>query len=140
MGQRPGPRVSPTNQRPVGGPPTPDGVQPSDTMQLLTATLLKQLVRNGQTRGDHVPVVRFFDPCGAATWLITEIDPDDGDTLFGLCDLGLGFPELGYVSLTELSQIRNRFHLGIERDVHFKADKPLSQYAEQARCHRRIDA
>ena len=98
-------------------------------MKLLTAPLLKQLIRNGQTRGDHIPVVKFFDPCGAATWLITEIDPDDGDTLFGLCDLGLGFPELGYVSLTELAQIRNRFDLGIERDVHFRSDKPLSEYA-----------
>ncbi len=109
-------------------------------MKLLTADLLEQLVRNGQTQSDHVPVVKFFDPCGAATWLITEIDPDDGDTLFGLCDLGLGFPELGYVSLSELAQMRNRFDLGIERDVHFKADKPLSQYAEEARSRRRIIA
>ncbi len=46
---------------------------------------------------DHLPVVKFFDPTGAATWLITEMMQDEPDILFGLCDLGLGCPELGYV-------------------------------------------
>jgi hypothetical protein len=42
--------------------------------------------------------------CGGAgaTKLLTEIDPGDDDTAFGLCDLGLGCPEVGYVSLSEL--------------------------------------
>ena len=39
-----------------------------------------------------------FTPDAGATWLLTEIDPDDHDHAFGLCDLGQGFPELGYVS------------------------------------------
>ncbi len=41
-------------------------------------------------QNDHVPVVNLFDPTGPATWLLTELDAD-GDTLFGLCDLGFGF-------------------------------------------------
>ena len=45
---------------------------------------------------DHVPVVKFFFPIGAATWLVTEMDPDENDHLFGLADLGMGFPELGW--------------------------------------------
>jgi hypothetical protein len=52
--------------------------------------------------------VKLFAPDGNATWLLTEIDPDDGDRAFGLCDLGLGEPELGYVSLAELESVRAR--------------------------------
>ena len=66
------------------------------------------------------------------------MDPTDFDTLFGLCDLGMGFPELGYVSLSELATVRNALGLHMERDLHFKADKALSQYAKEARVHQRI--
>ena len=44
---------------------------------------------------DHEPVARFFNPVGAATWLVTEIDEDD--IMFGLADLGFGSPlKLGF--------------------------------------------
>ena len=33
-------------------------------------------------------------------------DPDDEDTAFGLCDLGLGRPEVGQVSLSALAAPR----------------------------------
>ncbi|MEZ5819249.1 MAG: DUF2958 domain-containing protein [Xanthobacteraceae bacterium] len=89
---------------------------------------------------DGPPIVKLFTPDGAATWLISEADPDDADRLFGLCDLGLGFPELGYVSLAELSSVRGRLGLPVERDRHFVADKPLSVYAEEARKQGRIVA
>jgi hypothetical protein len=49
--------------------------------------------------------------------------------VFGLCDLGLGCPELGYVSLTELAAVRGRLGLPVERDCHFTSDQPLSAYA-----------
>jgi hypothetical protein len=51
---------------------------------------------------DFKLVVKLFNPCGAATWLLTELDPDDPDIGFGLCDLGLGSPELGSVRISEL--------------------------------------
>jgi hypothetical protein len=70
--------------------------------------------------------------------LLTEIDPDDTERAFGLCDLGLGFPELGYVSLAELATVRGRLGLPVERDVHFLADKPISVYAREARLAGRI--
>lgn len=89
---------------------------------------------------DGPPIVRLFTPDSAATWLISEVDPDDPDRLFGLCDLGLGFPELGYVSLAEISAVRGRLGLPVERDLHFVADKPLSAYAEEARRQGRIVA
>ena len=102
-------------------------------MILLTDDLRDRLLANGRQRDvDHVPVVTFFNPVGAGTWLITEMEPD-GDTLFGLADLGFGCPELGSCSLAELSLVRLPFGLGIERDVLFEGSYPLSVYAEAAR-------
>jgi hypothetical protein len=77
--------------------------------------------------------VKLFTPDAGATWLLTEIDPEDPDIAFGLCDLGMGFPELGNVSLSELAAIRGKLGLPVERDLHFKAKKKLSEYADEAR-------
>ena len=71
---------------------------------------------------------------------LRQADPEDDDRLLALCDLGLGYPELGYVSLAELSSVRGRLGLPVERDLHFVADKPLSAYAEEARKQGRIIA
>ncbi|MGX1100659.1 DUF2958 domain-containing protein [Amorphus sp. MBR-141] len=102
-------------------------------MILLTDNLRDRLFANGRQRDvDHVPVVKFFNPIGAGTWLITEMEPD-GDTLFGLADLGFGCPELGSFSLSELRSVRLPFGMGIERDILFEAAFPLSVYAEAAR-------
>lgn len=108
-------------------------------MILIPDDIRQRLLANGsaERETDHVPVVKLFNPCGAATWLITEMMPD-GDTLFGLCDLGIGCPELGYVSLAELESVRGPLGLGIERDLHFVARFPLSVYAEAARIAGRI--
>ncbi|SOE35329.1 DUF2958 domain-containing protein [Delftia acidovorans] len=87
---------------------------------------------------DPAPVVKLFTPDAGATWLLTEIDPDDHDHAFGLCDLGLGMPELGWVSLSALASVRGRLGLPIERDLHFRAEKRLSAYARDARLAGRI--
>ncbi|CAE7537057.1 unnamed protein product, partial [Symbiodinium sp. CCMP2456] len=55
---------------------------------------------------DFWPVVKLFCPWGAATWLLSELDPDEPDIAFGLCDLGMGSPELGSVRLSEIAAIR----------------------------------
>ncbi|MFD1983310.1 DUF2958 domain-containing protein [Mesorhizobium newzealandense] len=116
-------------------------------MQLLTQDLRNKLLANGRQqlplRGtdgeiDFMPVVKLFTPDAGATWLLTEIDPDDPDIAFGLCDLGLGCPELGSVSLSELSALRGRLGLPVERDRHFRANKPLSAYASDAQRLGRI--
>ena len=102
-------------------------------MELLTPALRARLLANGANPGDHVPVVKFFNPLGAATWLISECDAD-GDTLFGLADLGFGSPELGSVSLAEIAAVRLPLGLRLERDLHFAARHPLSVYAAAARA------
>ena len=108
-------------------------------MQLITAEIKTALLRNGAERGlDHRPALKLFNPCGAATWLITEMDPEDTDQLFGLCDMGMGFPELRYVSLREIAAVRLPMGLSIERDLHFTAKHPLSIYTAAARAEGRI--
>ena len=89
---------------------------------------------------DFKPVIKLFNPCGAATWLISELDPDT-NTMFGLCYLGqgLGEPSLGYVSLDELEDYTNAWGLGIERDIHWVAEKKLSEYASEARARGTIN-
>ncbi|WP_164155257.1 DUF2958 domain-containing protein [Sandarakinorhabdus rubra] len=87
---------------------------------------------------DPAPVVKLFTPDAGATWLLTEVDPDDEDIAFGLCDLGLGCPELGSVRLSELLSMRGRFGLPVERDLWFKSDKPISVHADLARQAGRI--
>lgn len=111
-------------------------------MDLLTPELRARLRANadaqraarrpGAGEPDPVPVVKFFDPLGAATWLATELD-SDGDTLFGLADLGFGCPELGSFSLREIAGVRLRFGLAIERDLCFATTVRLSVWADTAR-------
>ena len=87
---------------------------------------------------DAFPVLKLFCADANATWLFTESDPDDPDRFFGLCDLGLDYPELGYASLAEIKAVRGPLGLPVERDAHFVANKPLSAYAEEARAKGRI--
>lgn len=113
------------------------------SMELLTPELREQMLRNGrirleaQLRGesepDFVPVVKLFTPDAGCTWLLTELEPEEPDIAFGLCDLGMGYPELGSVSIAELLSVRGRLGLPIERDLSFRPTKTLSAYADEAR-------
>lgn len=113
-------------------------------MTLIPADLLARLAANAAAHRDAhaaraaepdpVPMVKLFSPVSAATWVATEIDRD-GDTLFGLADLGFGCPELGYFSLAEIAAVRLPFGLAVERDAHFASDQPLSRWATIARAH-----
>lgn len=81
---------------------------------------------------DPRPVVKLFNPVGSQTWLLTEIEPGTNNA-FGLCDMGQGYPELGYVSIDELAKLKLYFDMKIERDIHFEAHMTISEYADQAR-------
>jgi hypothetical protein len=91
-------------------------------MKLLTKAIEKALAKPGLTgQNAQVPICKFFNPCGAATWLIFARERgEDSDTLWCLADLGMQCVEYGTVSLSELQNIRLRFGLGIERDLHFQ--------------------
>jgi hypothetical protein len=108
-------------------------------MKLITNEQRAKLLDNGAAtaRGDERdprPIVKLFTPDANATWLLTELDPADPDRAFGLCDLGLGSPELGYVNLSELSALRGPLGLAVERDRYFTAGRPLSAYASEAQA------
>jgi hypothetical protein len=109
------------------------------TEALIPDDLLTRLIENGrfseeQDGFDPFPVVKLFTPDAAATWLLTEAYPEGSDIrLFGLCDLGLGSPELGYLMLSEIEHVRGKLGLPVERDLYFKVDHRLSAYARNAR-------
>ncbi|MDM0052961.1 DUF2958 domain-containing protein [Variovorax sp. J22R115] len=114
----------------------------------ITDAQFELLLRNGrmalayQAQGqdfDPRPVVKLFTPDAGATWLLTEIEPQ-AQIAFGLCDLGMGYPELGHVSLAGLSVVRGMMNLPIEQDLHFRATQALSAYAREARLAGRIQA
>ena len=97
--------------------------------QLITDEQRAQLLSNGRQSienpdFDPQPVVKLFTPDAPATWL--------------LCDLGQGFPELGWVSLAELEALRRPLGLPIERDLYFRARKSIGAYAREARLAGRI--
>lgn len=116
-------------------------------MKLLTSDLCKQLLLNGERQAlvkgtaselDFVPVVKLFTPDAQCTWLLTEIELENHDIAFGLCDLGMGEPELGSVSLSELARLRGRLGLPVERDHYFAATHAISIYAMAAHIAGRI--
>lgn len=106
-------------------------------MELLTNRQKELLLNNGKPENrdkDHAPVVKLFLPGTGCTWLLSELDHEEPTIAFGLCDLGMYCPELGYVSLTELKSVKSpQLRLPVERDIHFVGRYPLSVYAEAAR-------
>ena len=119
-------------------------------MMLLTKEIREKLLRHGKLRvdcqlnghdePDFVPVVKLFTPDAGCTWLLTELDPEDPDIAFGLCDLGMGCPELGSVRISEIESVRGKLGLPVERDLYFTATKTLSAYADEARARRAVCA
>jgi len=107
---------------------------------LLANGLMSRAFQERDALFDPHPAVKLFTPDAGATWLLTEVAPEEPSIAFGLCDLGLAFPELGCVSQDELATVRGRLCLPIEQDTGFRANGPLSAYAAAARSAGRIQA
>lgn len=106
---------------------------------LFTKAERVKLTRNATTRDPlSKPVVKLFNPTGNGTWLISELHEDG--TAFGLADLGMGSPEMGYIDMSELTAFRGRMGLPIERDRWFSPNKSLVAYADEAAAAGRIRA
>ena len=100
---------------------------------LTTAPERAQLLANGEARAagraiDPVPVVRLFTPDAHVTWLLAALDPADGDTAWGVCDVGIGMPALGTIKLSDLASIVGPRQQSVMRDRYFQAVRPLSEY------------
>lgn len=109
-------------------------------MKLLTKELRAQLppIYAQENAEDPMVLGKIFDPCSQWTWYLLEAGPIDEDGApceeTGLPEADVRFfayvvgfeSELGYVTLSQLQGLRNRFGLPMERDLHFRPC-PLSQ-------------
>jgi hypothetical protein len=88
--------------------------------QLSNDKLIEQIIKklkNNKNRQNAV--IHIFNPYGGGDWYLSEVT-DDG-VAFGLCDIG--YPELGYVDLEELRNIRigvAGVKLSLEMDKYFE--------------------
>ena len=103
---------------------------------LISNDIHERLIANGSRSAagediDPVPVVKLFTLDANATWLLTELDEDK--IALGLCDLGLGSPELGYVAISEIVSLRRPLGLPVERDEHYAETRPISLIVRAAR-------
>ncbi len=102
-----------------------DYILPSDEMPDLGAT---------SEESDPLMRVKLFDPTGSWTWYLSEFagpaETAPPTLAFGYVQ---GFEnELGYIDLDELSEMRGRMGLPIERDLHFTPTR-LSEIQEKER-------
>ncbi|WP_282611071.1 DUF2958 domain-containing protein [Pelagibius sp. Alg239-R121] len=82
---------------------------------------------------DHAPVVKWLCPWNGALWLLTTMDPDNEDLLYGLCDLGgNGDFDLGTISRAEAEAITGVGGQKIMPLPYFRPLATLSVYAEAA--------
>lgn len=91
---------------------------------MITKAIERKLAATPLYSTDGTPVeekevlVKFFNPTGAGTWWVFEAERlEDGDwRFFGLAEIHER--ELGYFHLSELTAIRGRFGLPVERDLY----------------------
>ncbi len=103
--------------------------------KLLTKEQIVKLKSNGSYENqdqDHVPVVMLTIPYTDCVWLISEIIPEDENIGFGLCDIGQGTPELGYVNLKELAISQKLIGMPVYNNPLFRGKYPMSAYTEAA--------
>ena len=104
-------------------------------MKLMTKELEKKfekypLYSQDGMGGKAKVLVKYFNPVGAGTWLITEGNKlENGDyEMFGYCHLGDDeMAEFGYVMLSELENLKLPFGLKVERDLYMPKDCDLIQ-------------
>ena len=112
----------PENPRTLSG----SGKQPPE--HWLPPELEEELIKEFNRPEDEktgVALVKYFTPDGSASWYLSEYYPKD-DVFYGWCDMGTGYPELGYVSRKELENIKGKMGLPIERDYHYQP-QPLHE-------------
>lgn len=91
-------------------------------MELLTEEIISKFEKHpfgsqNKREMDAEVLVKYFNPCGTGTWLITEAEREGDDwRLFGFCHLFEW--EWGYLLLSELQSLKLPFGSGIERDLY----------------------
>lgn len=103
-------------------------------MKLMTKALEKKFAKfpigSQDGRGTNAEiVVKYFNPRGAATWLITEGERcEDGDwMLYGFVRFSRGWG-WRYVSLADIESVCNPIGLGMERDLYLPDGITVNAY------------
>ena len=123
-------------------------------MKLLTTSLREKLLANGRANRDadglprehgyidHKPVVKLFTPdAGAATWLLTEIDPDDPDRrLRPVRSWDSAVPNSAMSACPNSLPYAASSAFLSSASLHFTPTMTLSAYADEARAHGAIRA
>ena len=98
-------------------------------MELMTKEIEKKLKETGYYPEvddllDATVIVKYFSPCGGATWLIVGGEQDGPNwILFGYATLDGCDWEWGSVFLHDLQRYKGFLGLGIERDLYCKNKK-----------------
>ncbi len=90
------------------------------SQKLLTKAILSKVPKLGaqdELGENAIAHAKFFNPCGAGTWYMSEYDPESGQA-FG--KVVLADTEIGYFGIPELAAIKLKFGLKIERDINFE--------------------
>ena len=83
--------------------------------------IIETMPKTYQTDGQGDPVAHLHYFKGGCDWYITELDCEAEQLqAFGKADLGMGFPELGYISIVELLKC------SVELDLHW-SERKLSE-------------
>jgi hypothetical protein len=90
-------------------------------MELFTKEILEKAKAQyplGSEMANQMIIAKFFNPTGAGTWYLMNMDPNDENYCWGIVDL---FEvEMGSFSKSELESFKGPLGLGIERDLHFE--------------------
>ena len=106
-------------------------------MELITKEIEDKLAKHPLYSNDNTPlldqkiIVKYFNPYGVGTWLITEAKKqEDGDyLLYGLCFLAEW--EAGYTTLKQLEEIRdNKEAMSVEVDLYIKENQTIGEYLQ----------
>lgn len=90
---------------------------------------LPNLYETDGTKGD-LPAV-YIESLWAPQmkWVVWEFDPNT-NIAFGLCDLGMGFPEIGYVDIEEITPAGPIFHKTTRFKGYHRADVDVPEWLE----------
>ena len=96
-------------------------------MKLLTKEVLKRLpaLHAQENAADPIAYAKFFTPDAGWTWYATEGEPQDGDFVFFGWVMGIE-PEWGTFLMSELTSVRGKLGLPVERDRFF-TPQPISE-------------
>lgn len=90
-------------------------------MELYTKEIIEKAKAQyplGSDMDSQLIVAKYFNPTGAGTWYLMNMDPEDEDYSWGIVDL---FEvEMGSFSKSELENFKGALGLGIERDLYFE--------------------